>query len=130
MHKLKLLNVIALFATGFATFLFSGLCHSAPALKTEMPKDRYLQKIKIELQRSLCTEASLLQCFRVAKSDCMQSIGANFGLCAKTLKISETVSLTGEDLLIAESLGKCVSEKFGAKFQTKFIEGSECATRK
>lgn len=99
-------------------------------IKTEIRRDLYLKKLKIELQKSLCAESSLLNCFKITKSECHQSIGSNFGVCTKKLNVPESVPLTGEDLLIAESIGGCVSEKLGEKYQNKFLEGSECATRK
>lgn len=99
-------------------------------IKTEIRRDLYLKKLKVELQRNLCTESSLLNCFKISKSECHETIGSSFGACAKKLKIAEKVPLTGEDILIAESVGGCVSEKLGEKYQNKFLEGSECATRK
>lgn len=99
-------------------------------IKTEVRREHYLKKLKIELQRSLCTESSLLNCFKISKSECHQTIGSSFGACAKKLNVPEKVPLTGEDILIAESVGGCVSEKLGEKYQSKFLEGSECATRK
>jgi len=102
----------------------------AAELKTEVRREVYLKKLKVELQRSLCTESALLNCFRISKSECQQAIGSSFGACAKKQNVSEKVSLTGEDILIAEAVGGCVSEKLGEKYQSKFLEGSECATRK
>jgi hypothetical protein len=99
-------------------------------IKTEVRRDLYLKRLKVELQKNLCTESSLLNCFKISKFECHQTIGSNFGLCAKKMNISQIVSLNGEDILIAESLGGCVSEKLGEKYQNKFLEGSECATRK
>lgn len=99
-------------------------------LKTDTRREVYLKRLKVELQRNLCTETSLLSCFKISKYDCHQSIGSNFGVCAKKANVPEIISLTGEDLLIAESVGGCVSEKLGEQYKNKFLEGSECATRK
>ena len=108
----------------------SGSETKASVIKTEVSRDLYLKRLKVELQRNLCTETSLLGCFKISKSDCHQVIGLSFGVCAKNANVPAIVSLSGEDLLIAESVGGCVSEKLGEKYQDKFLEGSECATRK
>jgi hypothetical protein len=100
------------------------------SLKTDTRREVYLKRLKVELQRNLCTETSLLSCFKISKYDCHQSVGSNFGACAKKANVPEIVSLTGEEILIAESVGGCVSEKLGEKYKNKFLEGSECATRK
>jgi hypothetical protein len=128
--------ILSFIVSGILPLTTGAASSGAPAetkksvIKTEVRRDLYLKRLKVELQRSLCTETSLLNCFKISKFDCHQTIGSNFGHCAKKANVPANVSLSGEDILIAESVGGCVSEKLGEKYQNKFLEGSECATRK
>lgn len=103
---------------------------SHASMKMEISRTVYLKKLKIEMQKSLCSEKGLLPCFKISRAECIQTIGSEFGPCAKMQAVPEKISLAGEDLVIAETLGACVSEKLAKKYKNRFDEASECAIRK
>ncbi|MDZ4083342.1 MAG: hypothetical protein U1E10_10425 [Bdellovibrionales bacterium] len=109
-------------------------------VKAQMRKAEFFGRLRIELRKQLCQEGGLTDCFNVSRQSCEQFVTDRFEACTKKTNVagnfsgngsgngSGMVSLVGEDIVIAESASKCISENFGRKFKSKLKESEECRT--
>lgn len=102
---------------------------SQNGVEARMKRDQFLGRLRIELRKNLCGEGGFPDCFSISQSSCAEFVSNQFVGCSKKIKTSSSVSLIGEDLVIAEDVSRCISENFSRKYKTKLKESNECKIR-
>lgn len=103
---------------------------AAHAVDATMNREHFLGRLKIELRKNLCEEGGFTDCFAVSKSQCEDFVTGQFDRCSDKVKTGARVSLVGEDLVVAETVSTCLSDRFSKKFKNKLKESNECKIRK
>ena len=94
-----------------------------------IPKSEYLKQFGSEFVKEFCSDDQFLKCFRISKTNCIETSKIEFNSCVKVLKFPAQFEYVDFASKYEKDLGECVGSNMAHKFRLDFKNSVVCQTK-